>query len=253
MPEQTKDLAPVQKQAAPPATQESGGVWAVIEMAVNKGEGPETLEKLLALQERWEANEARKAYTKAMAAFKADPPNIVKDKLVSYDGKAGGRTQYRHATLANVTSVVSAALAKHGLAAAWKTDQENGQVSVTCTVTHELGHSEITTLSAAPDNSGSKNPIQAIGSTVSYLERYTLLALLGLATYDPNDNDGAGAPIEYLDEAQVGTIRDLMAEHGVDPAKFCVYMHVESIEKIPVSRFQQACTAIKAKKKDGAG
>jgi ERF superfamily len=74
---------------------------------------------------------------------------------------------------------------------------------VTCILTHQMGHSEETTLAGAPDNSGSKNSIQAIGSTVTYLERYTLLAATGLAAAN-GDNDGQGAPKweklqEYLD------------------------------------------------------
>ena len=59
-------------------------------------------------------------------------------------------------------------------------------------VTHIKGHSEDTTLSGPPDDSGRKNNIQQIASTVSYLERYTLFALLGLASQDMDD-DGQGA------------------------------------------------------------
>jgi hypothetical protein len=148
------------------------------------------LKELLAIQRDYEANEARKAYHKAMAAFKANPPKIEKDRQVAY-----GNTKYSHASLANVTEKISVELSKYGLSASWTT-KTNGVVSVTCKITHELGHSEETTLSAASDTSGSKNAIQAIGSTITYLERYTLLALTGLATYDQDDDgQAAGAPI----------------------------------------------------------
>jgi hypothetical protein len=52
------------------------------------------LAKLLDIQERWEANEAKKAYVEAMAAFKASPPTIYKDRHVKY-----GNTEYDHASL----------------------------------------------------------------------------------------------------------------------------------------------------------
>lgn len=145
------------------------------------------LSKLLDIQERWEKNEAKKAYVEAMAAFKANPPRIKKDKHVKY-----GNTKYDHASLENVTATINQALSKHGLTAAWKTEQTNGSVTVTCTITHIFGHSEQTSLTSAPDTSGSKNPIQAIGSTVSYLQRYTLLSLVGLAT-EGQDDDGRAA------------------------------------------------------------
>ncbi len=151
------------------------------------------LDKILDIQERYDAMQAKKAYMEAMTAFKANPPKIIKDRKVSY--RAGtGTTSYNHATLANVTDTINKSLSEHGLTASWVTQQNNGTITVTCKITHVMGHSESTCLTASPDNSGSKNPIQAIGSTVTYLERYTLLALTGLATYE-QDNDG-GEPKE---------------------------------------------------------
>lgn len=144
------------------------------------------LKELLFVQERWEATQAKKAYVQAMAAFKENPPEILKDKTVKY-----GNTGYKHASLHNVTSCINQALSVHGLTAAWVTSQDNGSVKVTCKITHIMGHSEETCLSAPPDATGSKNAIQAIGSTVTYLQRYTLLALTGLATYDQDDDGKA--------------------------------------------------------------
>ena len=146
------------------------------------------LKELLDVQERWEANEAKKAYVQAMSAFKASPLEILKDKKVNYKD-----VKYSHSSLHNVTTCINKALSEHGLTASWVTSQANGSVKVTCKITHVMGHSEITCLSAPPDTTGSKNAIQAIGSTVTYLQRYTLLALTGLATYDQDDDGAAGA------------------------------------------------------------
>lgn len=161
---------------------------AVILTAMQKGYAPELIEKMMSLQERYEAATARKAYHSAMSKFKANPPDIEKDKKVSF---GQGKASYSHASLANVTDKINSALSQYGLSAAWQTDQSEKGIKVTCTITHELGHSESTSLTAAADSSGSKNAIQAIGSTISYLERYTILALTGLATRDM-DNDGNG-------------------------------------------------------------
>ena len=70
----------------------------MIKLAVSGGADLDKLEKLLTLQERWDKNEAKKAYHKAMAEFKANPPKINKDRKVTY-----GNTKYNHASLANVT------------------------------------------------------------------------------------------------------------------------------------------------------
>lgn len=161
---------------------------AMIARAVAQGWEPDRLKQLMDLQERWEANEARKAFVAAMAAFKSDPPAIFKAKKVDIPGGA----KFSHATLAQVCDAACAALAVHGLSHKWETAQNGDAITVTCVITHALGHSERTTLTASPDDSGKKNSIQQIASTVTYLERYTLMAACGLAAKDMDD-DGRGA------------------------------------------------------------
>lgn len=161
----------------------------LLQLAVQQNADIDKLQRLMDLQERWEATEARKAFVSAMAAFKADPPSILKSKQVNIPGGA----KFAHATLADVCDGVCAALSKHGLSHNWETGQVDGSVTVTCVITHELGHSERTTLTARPDDSGKKNSIQQIASTVTYLERYTLMAATGLAARDMLDDDGRSA------------------------------------------------------------
>ncbi|MGK5049914.1 ERF family protein, partial [Janthinobacterium sp. GB4P2] len=84
------------------------------------------------------------------------------------------------------------ALARCGISHDWDTQQPaSGMIIVSCSLTHVMGHSKSTTMEAPPDNSGSKNVIQQIASTVTYLQRYTLLGACGLATKDMDD-DGRG-------------------------------------------------------------
>lgn len=215
-------------------------------VAIEKGFDLDKVEKAMILQERWEANEARKAYHDAMAGFKAEPPEIEKDRHVKFQ-TAKGTTEYRHASLANVTAKINAALSVHGLSAGWKVAQADKQITVTCTITHRLGHSESTSLSGSPDDSGSKNPIQAVGSTISYLSRYTLLCLTGLATYD-QDDDSNGTPAEYITEEQVAGIKVMLSETGSDTAAFLKFIGAESVEKILAAHYAKAIAALKAKK-----
>jgi len=161
----------------------------LIRLAIDKGADLERLEKLLNIKRAYDADEARKAYHLAMSEFKANPPSIGKDKKVGYKTDRGS-VGYSHASLYNVTEKINKELSKYGLSASWTTKQ-NGAISVTCRITHSKGHSEETTLTAQADTSGSKNAIQAIGSTITYLERYTLLALTGLATFDQDDDGKA--------------------------------------------------------------
>lgn len=174
---------------------------SLLALAVQQGADIDKLEKLMLLQERWEANEARKAYHAALAAFKADPPSLTKNKKVSFD-TGRGKTEYAHATLDHVSLSIGAALTKHGLSHRWEVSQTPERITVSCVLTHVLGHSERVTMEAPADNSGSKNSIQAIGSTVTYLERYTLLAAAGMAVQG-QDNDGVGGDDKRMDEGKV--------------------------------------------------
>lgn len=150
---------------------------------------PETLEKLLAVQQKWEADEARKAYASALVALKRDLPTVIaRDATVDYQG-AKGRTHYTHASLAGVMDAITGALTQHGFSLAWKPQTTQTGVSVTCRLTHAAGHFEESTLSAPPDTSGSKSPAQSIASTITLLQRYSALSLLGIATADMKDPD----------------------------------------------------------------
>lgn len=218
----------------------------LITLAIEKGSDLGKLEHLLNIQREWNKDVARNAYHKAMSEFKANPPIIKKNKDVSF---GSGKAAYKHATLYNVVKECSAALSKYNLSASWTTNNQTpGMISVTCVVTHELGHSESTALSAPSDVSGNKNAIQAVGSTVTYLQRYTLLALLGLATMD-QDDDGQAAVTEFVDQKQLSQLYDLCANREVDQTKFCQFFKVESLEKIPAKRFNEAKVALEAKKK----
>ncbi len=205
----------------------------------------EKVEKMMDLQNKWEANQARKAYTQAMSDFKKNPPEIEKDRHVEFKTSTG-KTEYNHASLGNVTAKINTALGEWGLSAAWTTEQTEKGVSVTCKITHVLGHFETTTLTAACDSSGGKNAIQALGSTISYLQRYTLLSLTGLASREMDD-DAKGA-VEYVTNEQVGTIVDFINEKGVDAKMFLKYMECETIETIPAVDFNKAVAALKAAK-----
>lgn len=172
--------------AAPALPVLAGPLGAALQ-ALKAGMTVADMRAMLDIQKEWEANEARKAYVADMAAFKLNPPEIFKTKHVSFSD-----TSYMHATIGDVNEKIVAALAQHGFSHRWETNQDGGTVIVTCTLTHRLGHSESNTLKAGADNSGKKNAIQAVCSTVTYLERYTLLAACGMATKDLPDDDGAG-------------------------------------------------------------
>jgi len=168
------------------------GPLSIAMQAIKAGMSMADMRAMLDLQKDWDANEARKAYALAMSAFKAEPVEILKTKAVGYTTNDGDFVGYKHAELSDVTTAISPAMSRHQLSHRWDVAQANGCITVTCLITHALGHSESICMSAAPDNSGHKNAIQQVASTVSYLQRYTLLAITGMSAKDIDD-DARGA------------------------------------------------------------
>ncbi|MBT11866.1 MAG: single-stranded DNA-binding protein [Oceanospirillaceae bacterium] len=232
---EAKPVAEVaQTQVASPITPDR-----MLQIAVEQNADIDKLEKLMALQERWEANQAKKAFVTAMNAFKADPPKITKDKHVNFSTQKGV-TDYHHATLGNVCQIIGKALSAVGISYRWDTNQNDaGSIRVTCVLTHEAGHSESVTLCGSPDQSGGKNSIQAVGSAVTYLQRYTLLAATGMATYD-QDDDGAGSEPDLVNAKQVDALRKALNVTGLTEEQFLVKAGANSIEEIHATRYQAA-------------
>lgn len=230
---------------------------SLMALALQSGVGIEHMDKMFDLQIRYEENEAKKqereakkAFTNAMAAFKADAPDISKDKTVGYKNKNTGELiGYTHASLGNVTKTISSALGNHGISSAWKTEQDGERVTVICIITHRDGYSESTQLTASADKSGKKNAIQALGSTISYLERYTLLALTGCSTCDQDDDGqqssgGNESATEPITAARFETWLDGLVKAGDT---------VEEIEKRYAEKSEELdkLTELERKKVDG--
>ena len=189
----------------------------LLALAVQKGDLA-FAEKLMDLKERYDRAEAKRAYDAAMADFKATAPNLAKTKLVRF-GSGDKATHYKHAELDKITQTLAPLLARYGLSHSWRTAQDGTAITVTCRIAHRDGHSEEVSLTAGPDTSGSKNAIQAVGSAVTYLSRYTLLAITGLAT-GTEDNDGAPPADEpmLLDATRMDRLAALLERKGLEEA-----------------------------------
>ena len=232
----------------------------LLSQALSRGADMATLEKFMDLQERHERNQARKAFDAAIAAAKAEIPVIIKNREVDFTSTKG-RTHYRHEDLAGIARIVDPILGKHGLSYRFKTTAEpNAPVTVTCIVSHRDGHSEENTLAAGRDDTGNKNSIQQIGSTITYLQRYTLKAALGLAA--AADDDGKAADdLGAISAEQVAELRGLIVRAAPDLPKFLENFGIDDLADLPVLRLSEATMILnmkikadekKAKAKDGA-
>lgn len=165
---------------------------ALLQTAIEKGVDMQQLKELMDLQERWEKKEARKQFFEALSKFQTLVPALKKNKTANVPTKTGSQFSYKFADLGSIASGIKNALNECGLSYRWEFAESKEGMKVTCIVSHLSGHSEMTSMEAGKDISGAKNDIQSKGSTNTYLQRYTLIGALGLATAD-DDKDAAGA------------------------------------------------------------
>ncbi len=224
---------------------------AMIERAIATGATVEMIDKLMTLQERHEANLGRRAFDEAIAKAKAEIPPIFKNRSVGYE-TSGKKVGYQFEDLGEIARTVDPILSRYGLSYRFRTKQEGAAVIVTCVLSHQAGFFEETTLQGQADNSGSKNAIQAVGSTVTYLQRYTLKAALGLAA--TTDSDGAAtepAGDQNITEDQYREIVDLIDAAGVSEQVVLEACKIAALHFMPQRAFpsivKKLNTTIKAR------
>ncbi len=215
-----------------PQRSESGALMQMISRAMDGGRFDiQDIRELLAVKKEWEADEARKAFNQAFADFKAEAVHVYKGTMIK-DGPLKGK---HHANLFDVVVASAEPLAKHGLSTSWKLTKDEPQLmEVTCVLKHSAGHSETVSMSAAPDTGPGRNAIQARGSAKSYLERYTLMAILGLAATEKDDDDGrtTGQPEKTPEEIAAADKAAVVLSEWIETVKACETVETLKARKV---------------------
>lgn len=113
----------------------------------------------------------------ALAAFQGE----VRDP---YKGGANQHMRTRYVSLPDVWNAIRPVMPKHGLALVQMPRSDGDRIGMTTQLTHSSGEWLRATFYLAPDTHKSRNAVQAAGSTLSYLRRYSALAVLGLSESD---------------------------------------------------------------------
>lgn len=217
----------------------------LLDKAIERGANVGDIERLAALAERFEDRQSQKTFADALAGFQAECPMVKKVRRT----KGGGRFEFDYASLDDVMYVARPLLAKWKIAVTFTTEDLPGKLKITCRV--RVGtHSEDTTLTI-PVPEMSANDTQKQGGAVAYAKRYAICAALNIVVSD--EDDDAASQFDPLTEAQVGEIKELIAQKKVDPERFMAWIKtmcggIETIEDMPQSLFAKAMDTLKRKK-----
>lgn len=170
-------------------TQEAGLLAVISRAASDPNVDIDKLERLLAAQERVQANQAKAEYTAAKLAMRPELPEItMKGKItIKKEGRIIQETPF--ARFEDIHEAVIPILTDHSFDLSFRNSMApDGKVRVTTVLTHIGGHSEETYFDLPHDSSGSKNAVQAIGSSTSYAKRYGTLSILNIRVCGEDDN-----------------------------------------------------------------
>lgn len=199
VPEQRRQVA------APP--QADSSILAVISRAATDPTCDiDKLERLMAMHERMQARDAEAEFNAAMAAMQSDIPSIAERGAIVVNGQK--RSDY--ATFEDINDVIKPIMQTHGFAITFKVENTPGGLTVTGILMHRAGHRESTTMLLPLDTSGSKNAVQAVGSSTSYGKRYVMSALLNLTTRGEDDDGHAAVPTANVTSVQAAGISALL-------------------------------------------
>ena len=164
--------------------QSQSTLLAISKAAENPDVDVEKMQALLDMQERIMDKAAHAAYTAAIHAFQAECPQLPKTKEI----RVKGRLQSSYCPFEDMMRIVRPIMIKHGLTEQFDSEDGQGRVQVHCKLSHKDGHSEVSKFAAPFDQSGNKNSVQAVASSISYGKRYSLASALGLV-FEEEDDD----------------------------------------------------------------
>lgn len=219
----------------------------VLQTAIQQGVDPDRLEKLIALKERVDANEARAAFDAAKAKLKGELPQIRK-------GGTNTHTGNRYARLEDMDKQISPILAKHGFSFSFSEDVANEKaVTFIGTLAHAAGHREFGKLTVPIDKAAQgprgpvRNAVQDCGSTTSYARRYLIKMMLDIAE-EGEDTDGNSS--KKITDDQEKELTTLIQDSKTDKAAFLKYWEIGELADLLASDYKKAVNLLEAKKRN---
>lgn len=210
------------------------------------------MERLIAMQERVQATQAKAQFTAAKIALRPELPTIdMRGRITIRDKNTDKVIQETpFARFEDIHEAVMPVLTRHGFDVTFKNGLgPDGKVRVTTILSHVGGHEEETYFDLPHDSSGSKNAVQAVGSSTSYAKRYGLLSILNIRVAGEDDDGKAACEKACLSPEQRKEIETALDDLNADKRAFCEYLGVAALTDIPATDYAKAKAAIAAKQR----
>ena len=196
--------SPVKEVALTPTDEAASFVTVLARLADNPSVDVTKLERLIDAHERIVKSQAKADFDAAFSVMQGELPVIAERGAI----EVRGTLRSKYALYEDIIEQVRPVLSRHGFSLRHRNEYDGPTQVIIGVLSHRSGHSEQDVFRCPPDGSGEKSSIQAMGSTRSYGQRYTTIALLGIATRGL-DRDG---------------VEEKPAEQKADPEGFDAYV-----------------------------
>jgi hypothetical protein len=216
---------------------------AMIQMAVDKGMPADQLREFIAARREWEADEARKLYSHAIADFQSRCPIIE---------KADKAHNKQYAAMDRIWRTIRPLLDETGLSVVWTVNAitEYG-LHIEGEIRHKAGHAVAISYDLPmPDKVTGQNAAQQMGSATTYAKRYALCSALGIVTGE--DDDGLAAGTAYVTKEQADELvamLDTLIDRECALAAMLEYAECDSVADIPADKFAKCKKGLLTKPK----
>lgn len=210
----------------------------------------EKLERLIALQERSQAAQRKERFFEALALAQARMPQLDQNGCIDY---GAGKGKINYAKIEDIDAQIRPIYSAAGFSVSWNSGpvMDGKMVRVEGTFSCH-GHNETREMTGPVDNSGGKQPIQAVASTVAYLKRHVLKMFFNLIERG-KDMDGARVrELLPITEKQADEIDMRLKDCGADVVKFKKIFDVEKIADLKAGQLKEVYVQIEKKERTHA-
>lgn len=234
-------LTTVEERGLPVDRVDQDGLTFTQRVALDPSVDIDRLEKIIQMERESQRHTAERAFNVALSNMQPELPAV--------EARGRGDKNAKYGKLEDIQAAIRPILQRHGFAVRFKVHDGEASLAVECILSHKDGHSDSDRISLPYDKTGSKNDVQARGSTVSYGKRYTLCNILNIQV-GGEDNDGAGEPSETIGPEQMTELNDLLTASKSDRPKFFAHIKVDGMADITVKQFPAVKKLLERKLKE---
>ncbi len=222
---------------------------SILEKAITGGITPENVavvKELVQMCREQRAEDAKAAFAKAFFQLRKNMPPIHADKEAK---NRAGEVTFVYCSEEEIAKMLEPHLTNYGFAQLFGQSEKDGRITVSVTLMHEAGHSEIREFSV---RSGTPNAMKDAamcdtgGATTAW--RHLMIKMFGLKSRIAANQD-AKIEGERIGSDKLQYIKELVSETNSDEPRFFAFAGVKTYEEITEGIYPLLVRSLTAKRR----